>query len=300
MANKAEFKQDLGRTVNLNYLAQLHCSKNEFDQAEKLYKEVLDIVSAGKGENDPELIMSLHRLGLVCRILEKFPEAEAYYKRAYLLAMQSYKLDDVRIASRANFLAGLYNAMEQYNLSEIMLRHSQILYEKAFGRDSQQVEFALMALALVVRFQGDSKKADALHQESLEVGRRKKKSDSSKQAQELASLAQKFYGMEQYAEAETLFRYALIIGEENFWPDHPFVIEAFQKVGEWHLAQESYTGAVDFLEQAALRSEKLHGQESHELVNVYEKYFEALEKNKDPKAAAIKVKLINLRPVPTK
>ncbi|CAN5251319.1 hypothetical protein BH10CYA1_BH10CYA1_09850 [soil metagenome] len=65
--------------------------------------------------------------------------------------------------------------------------------------------------------------------------------------------------MKQYAEAEALFRYALIIGEENFWPDHPFVIEAFQKVGEWHLAQDSNDGAIEFLEQAAVRSERLHG-----------------------------------------
>ena len=296
MANKTEFKQDLGRTVNLNYLAQLHCSKNEFDHAEKLYKEVLDIASSNTSDTDPELIMPLHRLGLVCRILEKYSEAETYYKRAYLLAMHNYKLNDVRIASRANFLAGLYNAMEQYDLSEIMLRQSQVLYEKAAGRDSQPVEFALMALALVVRFQGDEQRADELYRQSLQIGQRKKQNEGSKQTQELASLAQKFYGMKQYAEAETLFRYALIIGEENFWPDHPFVIEAFQKVGEWHLAQNSHAGAVDFLEQAALRSERLHGLDSPELVNVYETYLEALEKSKNPKAAGIKVKLINVRP----
>jgi tetratricopeptide (TPR) repeat protein len=184
MANKAEFKQDISRTVNLNYLAQLHCSQNEFEQAEKLYKEVLEIHSNNTNENDPELILPLHQLGLV-----------------------------------------------------------------------------------------------------------------SKAAQELASLAQTFYGMNQYAEAESLFRYALIIGEENFWPEHPFVIEAFQKVGEWHLAHGSASGAVDFLEQAAVRSERLHGPDSPRLVNVYEKYLEALEKNNNPKADAIKVKLINVRPV---
>ncbi len=297
MANKMEFKQDLSRTVNLNYLAQLHCSQNEFEQAEKMYKEVLDIQSSGTNENDPELIMPLHRLGLVCRILEKFTEAEGYYRRAYLLSMQNYKFNDVRIATRANFLAGLYNAMEQYDLSEIMLRQSQVLYEKTFGRDSQQVEFALMALALVVRLQGDEERAEALYKESIQVGVRKKVSDTTKASQELASLAQTFYGLNQYAEAEALFRYALIIGEENFWPEHPFVIEAFQKVGEWHLAQGSPTGAVDFLEQAAVRSERLHGADSPKLVYVYEKYLEALEKNNNPKAEEIRVKLINVRPV---
>jgi tetratricopeptide (TPR) repeat protein len=252
MSNKTEFKQDLSRTVNLNYLAQLHCSKNEFDHAEKLYKEVLDIVSSNTSENDAELIMPLHRLGLVCRILEKFSEAETYYKRAYLLAMQNYKLNDVRIASRANFMAGLYNAMEQYDLSEIMLRHSQVLYEKAAGKESQQVEFTLLALALVVRLQGDEKRADELYKQSVAIGQRKKPAgDANKLTQEVAALAQKFYGMKQYEEAEALFRYALIIGEENFWPEHPFVIEAFQKIGEWDLAQQSYEGAAEFLEQAA-------------------------------------------------
>jgi hypothetical protein len=299
MANKTEFKQDLGRTVNLNYLAQLHCSKNEFEHAEKLYKEVLDIVSSNSSETDPELIMPLHRLGLVCRILEKFSEAESYYKRAYLLAMQNYKLSDVRIASRANFLAGLYNAMEQYDLSEIMLRHSQVLYEKATGMESQQVEFTLLALALVVRLQGDEDRADELYEQSVAIGQSKKTaSDGTRLTQEVAALAQKFYGMEQYAEAEALFRYALILGEENFWPEHPFVIEAFQKIGEWDLAQQSYDGAVEFLEQAALRAERLHGANSPELIDIYEKYHQALEKSNNPKAAEIKVKLINVRPAP--
>jgi len=302
MANKTEFKQDLSRTVNLNYLAQLHCSKNEFEQAEKMYKEALDIYSSAVNESDPELIMPLHRLGLVCRIAGKYVEAQTYYRRAYLLAVQNYQFDDVRIASRANFLAGLYIAMERFDLSEIMLRQSQVLYEKAFGQDSQQVEFALLALALVVRLQGDNKRADGLYQQSIEVGKRKDTSSSSENmSMELASLAQRFYGMQLYSEAEALFRYALIIGEENFWPEHPFVIEAFQTVGEWHLAQGSYSCAIGLLQQAVVRAEKLHGLDSPELVHVYEKYIEALEKTLDAtntaKANEARVKLLKVRPV---
>jgi tetratricopeptide (TPR) repeat protein len=205
----------------------------------------------------------------------------------------------VRIASRANFLAGLYNAMERFDLSEIMLRQSQVIYEKACGVDSQQVEFALLALALVVRCQGDQKRADELYRQSIEVGKRKAPS-ADKMSMELASLAQNFYALGLYSEAESVFRYALIIGEENFWPEHPFVIEAFQTIGEWHLAQKSYPCAVSLLKQAVVRAEKLHGADSPELVHVYEKYIEALEKTDSPEAKDVRVKLLKVFPVAAK
>lgn len=295
MANKADYKQDASRAINLNYLAQLHCSKNEFEEAEKLYREALEIAQASTHENDPELIMPLHRLGLVCRIRENFTDAETHYKRAYLLAMHNYKLNDVRIAARANFLAGLYNAMDLYHMSEIMLRHSLVLYEKAFGTESQAVEFALLALALVVRFQGEETRADDLYHQSLRVSQKKKPDEGTKQSRELASLAQKFYKMKEYAEAESVFRYALIIGEENFWPDHPFVIEAYEKVGNWYLTQKSYTGAVDFLEQAVVRAERLYTENPSKLVGLYERFIDALEKANDYRVNEYKSKLNQAR-----
>lgn len=266
----AEVEQHKTLSASYNELARLFCAQQKYEEAESLYSRALTIEEQALGENHPGLIASLSRLGIVYRIQEKFEAAEPLYTRALELAQKHYGPDDLRTAQRLNYLAGLANGQRDYARAETLIRQSLHIYEKRLGSEHRTVGLAYLSLALVKQRTGDVKQADQFFDRFIYITRK------SETADQVLPMAEIFYKQGRFDDAELLFRHCLLLGEEEIWPDHPFVASALNKLAHWHAAQGQYDLAVPLYARILKITENIVGEKHSSLQAILKDYAVAL------------------------
>lgn len=263
----AEVEQQKTLSASFNELAKLFCAQQKYDEAESLYSRALTIEEQTLGPDHPGLIPSLSRLGIVYRIQEKFDAAEPLYVRALELAQKHYGTDDLRTAQRLNYLAGLANGRRDFARAETLIRQSLTIYDKRLGSEHRTVGLAYLSLALVKQRLGDVKQADQFYDRFIYITR--KTSEASDQVLHLAEI---FYKQGRFDDAELLFRYCLLLGEEEIWPDHPFVASALNGLARWHAAQGQYDLAAPLYERVLKITENIVGEKHSSLEPILKNY----------------------------
>lgn len=256
----AEVEQQKTLSASFNELAKLFCAQQKYEEAEALYSRALTVEEKALGEDHPGLIPSISRLAIVYRIQEKFDAAEPLCVRALELARNHYGPDDLRTAQRLNCLAGLANGRRDFARAEELIRQSLVIYDKRLGSQHRTVGLAYLSLALVKQHTGDVKLADQFFDRFIYIVRQA--SDATDQVLHLAEI---FYKQSRFDDAELLFRYCLLLGEEEIWPDHPFVASALNGLARWHVAQGQYDLAAPLYTRVLKITENIVGEKHSSL-----------------------------------
>ena len=253
---KSEFGDTDTRLVEpLEQLAYAYHSSGEYTKAEDCYLQVVAL-----RENQPDLdrlglIYVLHGLAILMRIQNRFAEAEPYYAKAIEMTSAEFGESHPETATRKNYLAGLYFAWGKYNLARKLVEESKAVYASVFGNKHELVGVAAMGLALISNRQGRASDANEFFKEAhrlLPAGPRASiMLDFKDLAASLFFLSKEKYKQGMTEEAETLFRYSLIIETDRLWPGHRIVGDNVQLLGDLYRSQYMATEA-EFLYRKAL------------------------------------------------
>ena len=118
------FKSDVATT--LNNLAAPHFKLTRYDEAEKEYKEALEIyrelAKSNRDEHIADVAMTLNNLGNLHKILTRYDEAEEEYKESLKirreLAKTNHKVYIADVAQTLNGLGCLYDDLTRYDEAE--------------------------------------------------------------------------------------------------------------------------------------------------------------------------------------
>lgn len=222
-------------------LAYMYHSNGFLEMAQKYYFRSLTSQEKITGTNSLECVETLHRLGVVCRVQEKFEMAEYFYSRAYTLTQVHSEESSLDIATRSNYISGLYLAWGQYQKAKEALDLSIKLYREKLGENHLYVGFCLIALAIIEHKQGEKEKAnicldiaDGIVQPLvlLEISPSKASLPAL-----VASLALIYLRQQKIEEAEVMFRFALIQEASDLWPAHPSVGSELKKLSTLYRAK---------------------------------------------------------------
>ncbi len=243
-----------GSTLNLisllDELAFLHHANGKLAQAEKFYLRSLSARESYFGLDDENTLPVLHRLGVVFRVQGKFELAELFYLRSFNLTRKLSGDRTLDLATRSNYLAGLYLAWSKYKRVKSYIDISISLYREHLGEDHVYVGFCLIALSINLFRMGESEQAeicldvaDSIIQPLvlLELA----PSRASLPAL-VASLSLIYCRQRKLSEAEILFRYALMQEAREIWPAHPSVGSELDKLSKLYRSQGRIR-AADFL-----------------------------------------------------
>jgi tetratricopeptide (TPR) repeat protein len=78
---KNDIEQLTDLATNLNNLAELYRSQGKYEEAEPLYKRVIEIDKKTLGKDHPDVATTLNNLALLYDSQGKYEEAEHLYKR---------------------------------------------------------------------------------------------------------------------------------------------------------------------------------------------------------------------------
>jgi tetratricopeptide (TPR) repeat protein len=76
--------------TTLNNLAQLYLQQSRYKEAEEATIDAIGIFKKTVGDRHPDYIISVNNLGLICRYLERFAEAESLYQYSADLNMELF------------------------------------------------------------------------------------------------------------------------------------------------------------------------------------------------------------------
>jgi hypothetical protein len=90
--------------------AEQAASAGDYDGAERLLREAVEIQEAELGRLDPELANTLNNLGVVCEILDKPADAEQFYQRAHEIAAAALAPDHPFVTTSRKNLEDFHRA----------------------------------------------------------------------------------------------------------------------------------------------------------------------------------------------
>lgn len=263
--------------------AQSLCAQGDWGGGQALYENALSLQKLILGSDHPDLIMGHHKLGMVYRVNNKTVKAAESYEEALKLAKIHWGEDDLRYATRLNYLAGLYNAQKEYTYAENIIKQSLAIYEKNLDPEHPVVGLTMLALAIVAQRQGMPDDATQLFQRYKLINLQDV-SAGDELTRGLCKLAEVFYLEKKYDEADLLFRHALIISEHEIWPDHPFVAESLVVLSGWYASQGRIQQAEQFLTRAIAILEKSLGVKHPKLestLKAYARLLRSLQRNEE-------------------
>jgi len=127
----------------LEELAALHLAMGAYDQAEPLYERMFSIREKSLGPDNPELVRDLNMLSYIKRIRRKFPEAQAFAKRAVALPQPEDDASFLRTATLYS-LATAQIELKEFALAEELIRTCIALHEKQDGRGHTAILWLLV------------------------------------------------------------------------------------------------------------------------------------------------------------
>jgi tetratricopeptide (TPR) repeat protein len=172
------------------------------------------------GSASAVMVAAVHNgLGIVCKDLGRFDDAQSHYRRALATAQARPGRDDLRAALWHN-LAGLAHAQGRYREAEPAARRAVELRECLRGPDHPEVARDLTVLAAILAGQGRLDQAEALYRRALDIFQRRLTPEHYEVAVVLNSLGGLAQDRHDPVEAEKLQRRALSIKIRVLGPDH--------------------------------------------------------------------------------
>lgn len=239
----------------LEKLSYAFHTAGSYEQAESCYRKILSLREQFMREDKARIIFVLHCLAILMRIQNRFSEAEPYYLRAIQITSEEHGDCHPETATRKNYLAGLYFAWGKFDLARALVEQSRAVYSQVFGEQHELVGVAAMGLALIAHRQGRSYEANEFFKQAdklLPAGPLAAiMLDFKDLAASLFFLSKEKFKQGKIDEAETLFRYSLLIETDRLWPGHRIVGDNVQLLGDLYRSQYMVVEA-EFLYRKAL------------------------------------------------
>lgn len=235
--DKATGKYILDYASSLNGLAGVFVEKGEYDKAESLYLETLEIRERFLGESHPHYALTLNNLAEVHRILEEYGEAEYYHKRALEIRERSPGKNSPEYAQSLNNLATLYSSLRRYYVAarkseqaEEKSKQAEQLYLQALDIYEKKLRIEHVDLAIILNnlgnlclTKGDYAKAKYYLDRSLKIMRRFLGDTHPNVALSRVNMASMYSYIKKHDEEKHLLHQALEILRNELGERHPDV-----------------------------------------------------------------------------
>lgn len=257
------------------------------EQAEKVYRRLLELTLEQNGELSPQTATILHNLAQSLHTQRKLQEAESLYRRALAIKRkgskrglaitlsnlgallsemdrrieaESLKREALSIAER-NFdrndpeLAPILNnwgteliAKNQWLEAERIFRRALEIHERVFGRDHFRLVANLGNLASVLLRRGQMEEAERLYRRAISITETQHGVDSAELLPSLFGLSNALRSSGEPGEAELVARRAITIAKHKLHPDDPLLGTALNELGVFLNSQQvGETFANDYL-----------------------------------------------------
>ncbi len=209
---------------SLNNLADLYRIQARYNDAEVLYERSLRIDEKALGPNHPSIAATLNNIGLLYQSQGYYDKAEISFQKALDIVQKTLGQDHPYFAFTLNNMGMLQRNNGNYDKAESLYNRSLIIIEKVFGPNHPDLANTLNNLAEMYRMQNKLSKAGPLFRRALDIYRKiPERAHPDMVAACINNLASLCSSLENYHEAESLYKEAIKILEDTVGSYHPYV-----------------------------------------------------------------------------
>ncbi|MBC7855687.1 MAG: tetratricopeptide repeat protein, partial [Pirellulaceae bacterium] len=228
-------------------LGALYFSKGEYERAERLAQEVLQVRTAAKlGAHHPDTLSAKNNLGVICMALQKYDRAEQLLQEV-LTANTSHRGADDRdsLFSKYN-LASLYLSQDKYDRAEPLLCAAADGARRNLGLPHVETQVYIRNLIDCYERKGQPARAEPLYRELAEFRKHQAGEDSPEYMRQLAALGDNLFQQKKWTDAEPVLRECFTLREKK-WPEEWQTFNTKSLLGGALLGQKKYADAEPLL-----------------------------------------------------
>jgi tetratricopeptide (TPR) repeat protein/CHAT domain-containing protein len=210
-----------------NYLAKLliasedsYCKCGQYEMAEPLMREAIQIVKASLGENHRDYGRALFKLAILYDKMGQYEEAEPLIKEAIRIIKTSLGENHHEYGGALNNLAMLYKKMGRYEEAEPLMKEAILIAKASMGELHPDYSTSLSSLAQLYLAMGHYEEAEPLIKEAVRIDKASLVDNHPDFARDLNILAQLYEAKGRYQEAEPLMKEAMRIDKASLGENH--------------------------------------------------------------------------------
>jgi serine/threonine protein kinase/Tfp pilus assembly protein PilF len=249
-------EEHLAVCTSMNDLANLYIDKADFDAAELLLRDAIEIHRKTKGDQEEygDLLSNLAGLSLE---RGDFDAAESLFREELAIRRKLKGDDDPSVASVLHNLGGVCNERGDYKGAEALFRESLELRLDLLGTDHPETASSMAMLAQILQHYGEYEKAEQLFRDALAIRRKLYGNEHPHTALNINNLGTLFSEMGDYDTAESFYRESLEIQRKVFGNKHPYVAislnnlaTCMQKKGVYGKAEKALRECLSIFREA--------------------------------------------------
>ncbi len=252
---------------SMHDLAVLHWSRGRYDQAEALYRQVLQVQGVETGAVRPSTLQDLsnltlqciNNLGLLHAMRGRHREAEDLYRQVLDARLAKLGADHPDTLGSMNNLAALYRDHGRFDEAQPLFEQVLQSRRTKLGADHPDTLGSMANLAILYTNRGRFDDAEALHKEALEHWHAARGADHPHTLQCMANLAALYTLRDRFDDAETLFKQALEGWCARQMADHPNTLLSMANLAALYTGRGRYDEAEPLLREAVAAAKKKLG-----------------------------------------
>ena len=260
--------------ANLNDLANIQNYNSNFAEAEKLYREAIELAKKLSGKNRGGLPGVLGNLAWLLHSKGDFAEALNYYNQAHQEIRNSGNEDKVEAGILFNKIGVAYNEMGDYQNAEIYYQRAYPILTKQLGEENFYTVSTMYRNAYNYYKQGKLDESEKLVNGSLEIQRKMFPNGHNVTAYSERLLGEIYTNRGDLKKGEEFLRKALYYLLQKTKEPNRDISLAKASLGENLTAQKRFAEAKEILGSALDGSIKNVGEDHH----LTKKYRELLSK----------------------
>ncbi|BCG62921.1 MAG: hypothetical protein methR_P0592 [Methyloprofundus sp.] len=250
---------DINTLTSIENLASLYRNLLNYDQAELLYKQTLNIRQETLGMEHLDTAYSLNKLGLLYYDMGNFSKATPLFQQALKIREQELGNQDVETATSQNNLAMIYHASGEYKLAEPLYLKALKTTQEECGYQHSKTAMTLNNCALLYADMGNYKQAEKYCKQALEIRLQILGEHHPDTARSLDGMAGIYHDMGNYVLAEPLYVQALKICEDVYGKKHPDTALKLSNLALFFHDKGDYEQAISFCLQALKIRKEIFG-----------------------------------------
>lgn len=243
---KIDMDKDMEWVGFINKLAKLLGCSGAYKEAEKYFKESLEICKELLEEDNYVTAGIYHELAVLYMIQNEDGKAEELNEKSLMIRKRVLGENHNDTADSYCNMAIIYEHRKEYIKAKELYEKSLMIYEKAYEDNESQIATIYNNLAGLYRGQLNYRKAEELHKKSLRIRKRVFGENNLYTAISYRNLAGVYLNTCRYREAEKLYEKSLRICQSMLGENHPDTALNYNDLGATYFVTQRYKKAETY------------------------------------------------------
>ncbi len=259
----ADLFSDMTKVGTLSRLGDLYMQMARYEEAERFYRQAVDVYAEAVGEDNLLTTMEMVKIGDVLRMTGAYSEAQRPYRQA-LEGFEKYRTGNESSEARLKKAGRALDAIGIDIKPESLMRHDSATYG---ARDSLPRAVFLDKQAELYRLLGKYHDAKKALEEALAIWVKAKLPHDQQEIRILHHLADISEALGEYKEAETRYQAAHEIAGKINEQSHADMVFTHLDLGRFYEKQGAYASARERFQTGLTIQEQSLGEDHPEMVD---------------------------------